>query len=66
MDTLRSLPPADPSSSQKPILVPGDPERNSEKKTRRLGFIRYTSDHITSYRRLAKELGVKPMEKFQG
>ncbi len=62
MGTLRRLPAIDPTL---PVLIPGDPERRAERETRRAGFIRYTPDHIASYRKLAVELGVAPMEKFR-
>ncbi len=62
MDTLGRLPAIDPTL---PVLVLGDPERWAERETRQVGFIRYTPDHIASYRKLVAELGVTPMEKFQ-
>ncbi len=61
MDTLGLLPPVDPAL---PVLVPGDPERQSMARTRQSGFIRYTPNHINSYRSLAKQLGVEPMRKY--
>ena len=64
MDHLRKLEPTDPT---KPILVPGDPERLSKKlvDTVQEGAILYTSNHINTYRNLAKELNVEPMRAFQ-
>ena len=58
MTKLRASEGADPS---KPILVPGDPERICVAEVEKLGAIKYTENHITSYRDLAKKLGVKPM-----
>ena len=63
MDHLRKLEPTDPT---KPVLVPGDPERLSRHRvnTVQKGAIFYTSNHIYTYRNLAKELNVEPMRRF--
>ena len=60
MKYLREMEPAD---KNKPVLVPGDPERISGKNVDKVGAICYTPDHITSYRKLAQELGVQPMKR---
>ena len=64
MDHLRQLEPTDPT---KPILVPGDPERLAKKQvdTVQEGAILYTSNHINTYRNLAKALNVEPMQAFK-
>lgn len=64
MDHLRKLEPTDP---RKPVLVPGDPEKISRHKvdTLQKGAILYTSNHINTYRNLAKDLEVRPMHRFQ-
>ena len=64
MDHIRNLEPVDPT---KPVLVPGDPERLSRAHVDKVqkGAILYTSNHIHTYRNLAKELGVEPMRRCQ-
>lgn len=62
MGHLRQLEPTDPT---KPVLVPGDPERISMLKVREKGAIFYTEDHIRTYRELAKDLKVLPMQQFK-
>lgn len=64
MDHLRSMDPVDP---EKPVQVPGDPERKAMTTVdnKQQGAIKYTPDHITSYRKLAQELGVDPMKPFK-
>ena len=62
MDHIRGLEPVDPS---KPVLVPGDPERAAMEHVDRVGAIKYTPDLITSYRKLAAELNVEPMQPFK-
>lgn len=59
---LRNLAPLNPD---KPVLVPGDPERLSIKHVENIGAIFYTEDHIRTYRELASELQVKPMQHFK-
>jgi LDH2 family malate/lactate/ureidoglycolate dehydrogenase len=59
MDHIRNMEPADPS---KPVLIPGDPELLAMAEVDRVGAIKYTPDHITSYRKLAMELNVQPMK----
>ena len=61
LNELRASDPADPS---KPVLVPADPERiaMAEVDGKQKGAIKYTPDHITCYRDLAKKLGIKPMQ----
>jgi len=61
MNHLRELEPTDPT---KPVLVPGDPERISMRAVREKGAIFYTEDHIRTYRDLAKQLNVTPMQHF--
>lgn len=64
MDHLRQLEPVD---STKPVLVPGDPERISRQNVdfNQEGAILYTSNHIKTYKNLAENLGVMPMQIFQ-
>ena len=64
MDHLRQLEPVD---STKPVLVPGDPERISRQNvdSNQEGAILYTSNHIKTYKNLAENLGVVPMQIFQ-
>jgi len=59
MDSLRSLPPIDPS---KPVLVAGDPEREHEALCDRLGGIPYHPNQITHAAEIAAKLGVRPMK----
>ena len=59
MDHLRK---ADPVSEEKPVLVPGDPERIALETVEKVGAIKYTPDHIISYGKLAQELAVAPMK----
>ena len=63
MDHLRNLEPVNPEN---PVLVPGDPERQSRHHvdTVQNGAIFYTSNHIITYKNIAKELGVEPMRPF--
>ena len=61
MAHLRSLEPTDPAT---PVLVPGDPERISRRAVDKKGAIFYTEDHIRTYRELAKELKVEPMQQL--
>lgn len=56
---LRSL---KPTSSEKPVLVPGDPEKMALSEVMKKGAIFYTTDHIVTYRNLAKKLNVEPMK----
>ncbi len=60
LDHVRSMEPTDPS---KPVLAPGDPERIAEAHVNKVGAIKYTPDHITSYRKLAQDLNVNPMKE---
>ena len=62
MDHIRNLEPADP---EKPILVPGDPERIALEQIKQKGAIFYTEDHIITYRNLAEKLKVQPMQHLQ-
>ena len=62
MDHLRNLPPVD---GDKPVMVAGDPERKSMQSVDKVGAIKYTPNHIVTYRKLAEELKVKPMEAFK-
>ena len=62
MTHIRQL---EPTDITKPVLVPGDPERISMKKVVEQGAIFYTEDHIRTYRDLAQQLNVKPMQYFK-
>jgi uridine phosphorylase len=62
MGHLRGLQPTDPT---KPVLVPGDPERMSVRANIDKGAIFYTEDHIRTYRELAKDLKVTPMQHLK-
>lgn len=59
MDYCRNMEPADPS---KPVLAAGDPERSHIEKVNKDGGITYHINQITDSWKLAKVLGVKPME----
>lgn len=60
MNYLRNL---DPIEVDKPVLVPGDPEKLALKEVAKAGdAIFYTSNHIVTYRSLASKLNVKPMQ----
>lgn len=58
IDLLHALDPVDPD---KPVLVPGEPERICAEHVKQIGAIKYTPDHIITYRQLAQRLGVDPM-----
>lgn len=45
-----------------PVLIPGDPEKASAEKVEKEGGVRYVYDQILACEKLAKELGVKPLE----
>ena len=64
MDHLRKLEPVD---STKPILVPGDPERMSQSfvEEKQNGAILYTSNHIHTYKKLADDLKIQPMQPLK-
>ena len=64
MDHLRTLEPGD---ATKPILVPGDPERMSQAhvEENQNGAILYTSNHIHTYKKLATELEIEPMQPLK-
>lgn len=59
MDHLRGMEPADPS---KPVLVPGDPERNHMQLVDEEGGIRYHENQLKASATLATQLGIKPMQ----
>ncbi|XP_069681976.1 uncharacterized oxidoreductase YjmC-like isoform X1 [Periplaneta americana] len=59
MDYLRGMEPADPS---KPVLVPGDPERNHMQMVDEQGGIRYHENQLEASVKLAAELGIRPMK----
>lgn len=60
MDHLRQLTPVDPD---KPVLVPGDPEKIALSELQLANnAIFYTNNHILTYRELAQKLNVKPMQ----
>ncbi len=64
MDYLRNLPPTD---CEKPVLVPGDPERLALKQVSEAqkGAIFYTANHIQTYKILAGKLNVIPMRHLE-
>jgi len=62
MDRLRAL---EPAQEGKAVLVPGDPEAKATAECAKNGYVVYTADHIAAYRKLAGELGVRPMERWQ-
>ncbi|XP_042219100.1 uncharacterized oxidoreductase YjmC-like [Homarus americanus] len=59
MDHCRGMESADPN---KPVLAAGDPERSHMEKVKTEGGITYHINQITDLWRLAKVLGVKPMQ----
>ncbi|XP_046999466.1 uncharacterized oxidoreductase YjmC-like [Schistocerca americana] len=59
MTHLRNMTPADPS---KPVLVPGDPERNNVKLVDKQGGIQYHENQLKASLELAQSLGVQPMK----
>lgn len=60
MDHLRGLTPVNPD---KPVLVPGDPERQAlAEMAAKNNAIFYTKNHILTYRELAEKLNVKAMK----
>lgn len=58
MNLIRRMTPAQPD---KPVLVPGDPERIHMEKVNKEGGLRYTQDQLKINAELASELKVKPM-----
>lgn len=46
---------------EKPVLVAGDPERNHMRQVDEAGGVRYVEDQLECCKRLAKELGVRPL-----
>ncbi|CAH2002820.1 unnamed protein product [Acanthoscelides obtectus] len=58
MDIIRNLEPVDP---KRPVLVPGDVERQHEEKVRKYGGLCYIQNQHDTNAKLAQELGVKPM-----
>lgn len=59
MTHLRNMTPANPN---KPVLVPGDPERNNMKLVDRQGGIKYHENQLKASLKLAECLNVKPMK----
>nr|XP_053652105.1 uncharacterized oxidoreductase YjmC-like [Cherax quadricarinatus] len=59
MNYCRGMEPAD---AEKPVLAAGDPERSHINKVNREGGITYHINQITDSWRLAKVLGVQPMQ----
>lgn len=59
LNYCRNLEPVDP---EKPVLVAGDPERIKVQKTKTDGGITYHINQIKEMWKLAKYLGVKPMQ----
>ncbi|XP_052743727.1 (2R)-3-sulfolactate dehydrogenase (NADP(+))-like isoform X2 [Bicyclus anynana] len=55
----RNLEPVDPSL---PVLAPGDKERNNAKVTHARGTIKYPESQMTSAKRLADRIGIRPLE----
>lgn len=62
MCQLRNLPATDP---EKPVLVPGDPERMHVEKVEEDGGIPYHSSQLNPSEALAKRLGVTPLRVIQ-
>jgi LDH2 family malate/lactate/ureidoglycolate dehydrogenase len=60
MDFLRNMQPADPS---KPVMVPGDPERNHMKLVDQEGGLRYHENQLKESATLASRLGIRPMSE---
>lgn len=60
LDYLRNMEPADPA---KPVLVPGDPERINMKKVEEEGGISYHKNQLAAMDVLAKELGIRPLQR---
>ena len=51
--------------ADKPVLVAGDPERTHMDKVDKEGGIAYNINQIVSCKKLAEELGIKPMSSIQ-
>lgn len=60
MDYLRNMQPADPS---KPVMVPGDPERNHMKLVEEEGGVRYHENQLKASATQAERLGIIPMRE---
>ncbi|VEN47031.1 unnamed protein product [Callosobruchus maculatus] len=58
MEMMRNLEPIDP---ERPVLVPGDVERENEERVRKEGGICYIQNQHDTNAKLAQELGVQPM-----
>lgn len=56
---LRNMPPTD---AEKPVLVPGDPERLHIKKVDAAGGIQYHINQIKTCTALAERLNIKPIQ----
>ncbi|XP_069681972.1 uncharacterized oxidoreductase YjmC-like [Periplaneta americana] len=59
MDYLRGM---QPSEQSKPVLVPGDPERNHMKMVDEEGGIRYHENQLKASAALATQLSITPMQ----
>ncbi|CAH1365635.1 unnamed protein product [Tenebrio molitor] len=62
MNFIRNMQPADPD---KPVLIPGDLEREHMATTDREGGVRYVKDLVASCRKLAQRLNVKPLSPLE-
>lgn len=62
MCQLRNLPPVD---TEKPVIVPGDPERMHEVEVEKYAGILYHISQLNSSETLAKRLGVTPLRVIQ-
>nr|CAI5831107.1 unnamed protein product [Callosobruchus analis] len=58
MNMMRNLEPVDPD---RPVIVPGDVERENEERVRKDGGIRYVQNQHDTNAKLSQELSVKPM-----
>ena len=61
-DLLAKLRAMEPADGEKPVLVPGDPERIHMAKVDRQGGVAYVAQQITSAERLAQRLKIQPMK----
>ncbi|XP_022289695.2 uncharacterized protein LOC111101478 [Crassostrea virginica] len=56
----------DPLSPDRPVLIPGDPERRHSQLCTELGGIPYSLETVTNANDIAKRLGVKPLRANNG
>ena len=57
MRTFRGL---NPAEDDKPVLVPGDPERTRERKVLESGGVRYTGSQYSRFKHFSEKFGVSP------